>query len=71
MIWLLTAASIGGVILNNYRRRECFLVWIVTNFTWSLHDLSIGERAQAAMFLVYFFLAIWGYVQWGKKEKGK
>jgi hypothetical protein len=68
MMWLLAAAAIAGVVLNNFRRRECFLIWMVTNATWMIYDWSLGAQAQAAMFGVYLGLSIWGWFQWGKKE---
>jgi nicotinamide riboside transporter PnuC len=69
MMWLLTAASIMGVVLNNYRRRECFIIWIVANSSWMLYDWSIGAREQAVMFAVYLILSVWGFFQWGERKE--
>ncbi len=65
-MWFLTALSIIGVILNIRRDRRGFLFWIVTNLGWAAVDLMHGLYAQAALFIVYFFLALWGWIRWKK-----
>lgn len=64
MMWLLTAVSIVGVVLNIKRMRSCFVVWGITNAAWALIDLYVGLYAQAVLFMVYFVLAVWGYMTW-------
>ncbi len=68
LMWFVTAASIAGVVLNNYRRRECFMIWIVTNTVWMVYDFMIGAMAQAAMFALYIVLSVWGLIKWSRKE---
>lgn len=62
--WLLTLASITGVVLNIRKRRECFYIYAVTNLSWCCVDLWYGIYPQAALFAVYFGLALWGIVAW-------
>lgn len=69
--WALTAISIIGVILNIKKDRRCFILWIFTNGAWAVYDFSIGAFAQAALFLVYFCLAIWGIYSWTKEKPGQ
>lgn len=64
MTWIITGLSIAGVVLNIYCRRECFLIWTVTNGAWMVYDWSIGAKAQATLFAVYLVLAIWGLLKW-------
>jgi len=64
MTWLLTILSLIGVVLNIHKRKECFLLWGVTNFCWAWHNFSIGEMAQGTLFSCYFLLAIWGIWKW-------
>ena len=66
MIWFLTALSIGGVVLNVRKDRRGFLLWIVTNLSWAAVDFSHELYAQGVLFVVYFFLALWGLVSWKK-----
>jgi len=46
LTWLVTAASVAGVILNNLKHRGCFVIWIVTNSIWMVYDWKIGARAS-------------------------
>jgi len=63
--WFTTALAITGVILNNARVRECFLLWMVSN----LATLIIHYRAKlwglAVRDLVFLVLAIAGWFMWG------
>lgn len=66
MTWLITFASIVGVVLNIKKRRACFAVWMCTNAAWCVYDFGIGAYAQSALFGFYFVLAIWGWCAWKK-----
>jgi nicotinamide riboside transporter PnuC len=68
LLWIATAASITGVILNIYKKKECFIIWAATNLTWCLRNLYIKEYPQASLFAIYFLLAIWGLVKWVKER---
>lgn len=63
-MWAITIASLLGVVLNIYKRKECFIIWGITNFVWMIYDWSIGAREQSVLFGVYFVLAIWGLYKW-------
>jgi nicotinamide riboside transporter PnuC len=71
LMWVVTAASVIGVVLNNLKRRECFVIWIATNTVWMVYDWRIGARAQAAMFALYLALSICGLVMWSWKTNEK
>ena len=64
LTWLLTVLSIIGVIANTHKKRWCFLVWTVTNFSWMCVDLHHEIYPQAALFFVYFMLSIYGWFKW-------
>ena len=66
--WMLTLLGIIGVILNIYKIRACFLVWIAGNVGWMIVDFHYGVYAQSALFGIYLILAVIGYIQWGKGE---
>ena len=68
-MWPVTSLSLIGVILNIYKRKECFYIWTVTNAAWAIYDYYIGAHEQAALFVIYFFLAIWGIIQWKKNDQ--
>ncbi len=62
--WIVTVLSIVGVIANIKKKRWCFYIWAVTNCAWMLINIGIGLYSAAALFLVYFVLAIWGIAAW-------
>jgi nicotinamide riboside transporter PnuC len=66
MMWVLTALSIVGVILNVRKDHRGFLLWMVTNAAWAVVDFEHGLFAQGVLFVVYFFLALWGWISWKK-----
>ena len=66
LTWLLTCASIVGVILNIQKKRASFIVWMFTNSSWAAIDFGAGIPAQGALFTLYFALAVLGYVAWRK-----
>ncbi|MEI8350070.1 MAG: nicotinamide mononucleotide transporter [Candidatus Omnitrophota bacterium] len=66
MMWLLTALSIVGVVLNIQKNRSCFKIWVFTNASWCVYDFLIKAYAQSFLFLVYTALAVWGFVKWKK-----
>lgn len=68
--WPLAVLTIVGVVFNIRKHRFCFVIWSVTNVFWVIYNYSIGAYAQAAVFGVYFGLAIWGIVRWGR-DQGK
>ena len=62
-----TVAAIIGVILNNHRRRTCFIVWLGSNgITLSVH-LALGVYSLAARDAAFLALAVHGWFQWGRK----
>lgn len=65
--WLLTVISLIGVVLNIRQDRRCFYIWTGTNTAWAAVDFSKGLHAQAAMFVVYLVLAVWGIYSWKTK----
>jgi len=59
--------AVCGVVLNNRRLRACFLLWMISNaLTGGLHLYS-GLWKLSARDVVFFVLAIEGWVRWGKK----
>jgi nicotinamide riboside transporter PnuC len=68
-MWAVTILSIVGVVLNIKKRKECFFIWAFTNAAWCIYDFVIGAYAQAALFAVYFVLAIWGLIEWAGADR--
>ena len=72
--WIATVGAIGGVVLNNYRRRVCFLVWLCTNgISCTLHvrGYAGGDGAMLALAVrdgVFLMLAVHGWRAWGRRR---
>ena len=66
-LWILAAISLIGVVLNIRKDRRGFICWIFSNGAWSAVDYYHGLYAQSALFAVYFLLAVWGLIEWGKE----
>lgn len=67
--WLVMMLSLFGTVLNIKRRRECFFIWVFSNAFWMIVDFTHGIYSQSALHCVYFFLAIWGVLEWSKTTK--
>jgi len=66
---LATVIAIAGVILNNHRRRECFLLWLGSNsLTLAVH-LAVGLYAMSVRDMIFIALAVHGWIMWGRKAK--
>ena len=65
-MWIITALSITGTVLNIKKKRICFIIWIVSNSFLTIYNWHIFEPAQAALFAVYFGLSVWGVCKWKK-----
>ena len=66
--WITTTLAITGVIANNYKRRWCFLVFMVSNTACLFLHLRVGYYAMCFRDLVFFALAIHGWIAWGKRK---
>ena len=66
VMWMLAGLSIFGVVLNVHKDPAGFLVWMFTNACWAVIDFRKGLYAQSFLFVVYFFLALWGWIRWAR-----
>ena len=64
VMWMLAGLSIFGVVLNVHKEPSGFLVWMFTNACWATIDFRKRLYAQSFLFVVYFFLALWGWISW-------
>ena len=68
MLWLVSVASLVGVVLNIRRHAACFVIWLATNTTWAIVDFTHGLHAQGALMCAYAALSLWGIVSWTRKH---
>jgi nicotinamide riboside transporter PnuC len=66
-----TAIAIIGVVLNNYRNRVCFCLWLVSNsLTFGIH-CHAQIWSLAARDIVFLALACHGWFRWKTQEASK
>ena len=62
--WILSIASVVGVVLNIFQNKLCFWIWAPTNGLWIIYNWRRKAWPLAGLFAVYFVLAIWGILAW-------
>lgn len=65
--WVLVIGSITGAVLNNYKKRICFVLWFCTNIGWIVVNLSKGIPAAALLAFVFMGMNVHGFIQWRQK----
>ena len=71
LIWCNTIIAIIGTYLNAKQIRFGFVIWAVTNAAFVAYNFYTHSYAQVALFSVYFGLALFGWVNWGKANNKK
>jgi hypothetical protein len=62
--WIIAAVSVIGTAANVLKKRWCFYIWLCTNSFWFVYDMRISCYSQAAIYIAYFGLAVWGLITW-------
>jgi len=68
-IWFNTLIAIVGTYLNAKQVRFGFVIWMITNAVFVVYNISLHSYPQSALFTVYFGLAVFGWLNWGKGTK--
>ena len=68
---LTTTLAVAGVLTNNRRLRVCFLLWMVSNALTAGIHAYMGIYSLLIRDVIFFVLAIEGYIKWGKSLKTK
>ena len=67
-LWSIVVLGIVGMILNVYKKKSCFVIWVITNTVWIVRNYRIGEYEQSAAYIIMLAFTIWGYIKWGRDE---
>ncbi len=62
--WAVTIIAVGGVILNNRRRRGCFYLWLASDAISAVIHASAGMVALTVRDLLFLVLAVHGLILW-------
>jgi nicotinamide riboside transporter PnuC len=60
--------SLVGAYLNAKKNLYSFIIWSVANIFWVIYDLSVGAYFQAALFVCYLSMNIYGFYCWKVKD---
>lgn len=72
ILWLLealcTILSLIGAFYISARRRVGFVFWLFSNAGWIAFAIAYSHWGMCFLFVVYWVLAAYGYLNWGKEE---
>lgn len=63
---VVTVLAVAGAVLNNHRRRECFMIWLVSNGLSLACHVMLAAWSLAVRDGVFWLLAVHGWVRWGR-----
>lgn len=67
--WILTGIALLGWILNIKRKRICWLFLEISAIGFLMINYLQHDYGQATLWLIYCFLGVYGYFQWGPEGK--
>lgn len=70
LTYVMMVIALVGSYLNAKQRREGFLLWMITNGFWIIHNLAVSEIAQAILYAANMVIAIMGFINWKKDKIG-
>ena len=69
LMWLVTALSLSGNVLNIKKKRSGFVVWVIANLLWLTYDIYSGLYSRASLEIVQTAFCVWGIIEWKNKEE--
>ena len=63
-----TVIAILGVVLNNRRKRACFLLWLASNALSAGIHVSVGVWSLVARDVIFLALAVEGLWLWRRAK---
>lgn len=70
LTYVMMVIALIGSYLNAKQKREGFVLWMITNGFWIIHNLTVAEVAQAILYAANMVIAIMGFVNWNKDING-
>jgi hypothetical protein len=68
ILYLTTAFALLGAVLNSYGYKLSFMIWMLTNLIFAIHNWDIGEVQQAILFSAYLLISINGLIYFKAKK---
>lgn len=70
LTYVMMVIALVGSYLNAKQRREGFLLWMITNGFWIIHNLTVSEYAQSILYAANMVIAIMGFINWKRDKNG-
>jgi len=67
-MWIFTITAVIGSVLNAFKSRWCFWIWIFSNIAWLIYDISINLFSRAVLDIIQTIICIIGIIEWRKKD---
>jgi len=67
--YLFASIAVIGGVLNARNNLRGFYLWILSNVYFAIEGLVFERYYQVILFGVYFFITIYGIMQWKKTMK--
>lgn len=61
--------AVCGVVLNNYKMRACFVLWLASNAMSAGLHVHADLWSLAGRDAVFLALAVHGWLAWGRKDR--
>ena len=68
---IVTVLAVAGVLLNNRLSRSCFCLWWVSNLISAGIHCSTGPWMLVVRAVIFFILAVEGWIMWKRKAGEK
>jgi nicotinamide riboside transporter PnuC len=67
---IIVIVALLGAWLNARKNVYGFCLWLISNGYWGIHNIIIGEYAQAILYFIFLGIAIYGIYEWQRTADG-
>lgn len=66
-----TILAVAGVLLNNYKLRACFIIWVFSNAISAYCHYEVNVQSLLLRDCIFILLAVHGWKQWKGMNENK
>lgn len=67
-IWIFVELSLLACILNVFKNKLCWIVWIIAGLGFGVNAAINGDTPMIILWLTYILLDAYGYSEWSRRE---
>ena len=68
LAWICSIISGIGCFLNIKKRKECFIIWSISNMGFIYINVVTKLYGQIIMWVIFTIINIYGYKKWSGEE---